>query len=229
MKNIFKIAAIALMACPLFLTACTPENTDPEDTTPVTPDPQPQVQASIDLTWDGDAQTLGFKDAYMSTSNPSTENNLYYLDVAKGLNGENYELPEFVFAFWKNGNTLQLTADFNFNVTDPETNETVQRNGNDLFATEVFEQVSVGGYGDYQLYGHIANPVYGAFDATELTYNCTLNLKFYNLVDFATAYQALGLAEDQEPTQAQLQEVWSATTMKNLTLDVVAWPFSATK
>lgn len=230
MKSIFKFAAIALMACPLVLASCgeTPED-DPTDTTPVTPiDPTPTT--SINLTWDGEAQTLGFKDAYQS----QTYEQLLVLDVAKGMNGEEYELPEFVFEFWNSAEGgLRLAADFNFNVTDPETREVTQVEGNDMFPTEVYEEgaltIGENQYGDYQFYGHNSQPVYGQFDATTMTFDCNLNLKFYNMIEFLTAYQGLGLTEGEEPTQEQLTAVWAATTKKNLTLSIAYYPFTNKK
>lgn len=223
MKNIFKIAAIALMACPLLLTACKKDDPEPEPE----PTPEPTPTATIDLTWDGAAQTLGFKDAYLST-NAQAGGKLYILDLAKGLNGENYELPEFVFSFYNGTSGMRLSADYTF--TDNENNE---YEGNDLFPTEVYEEgsLSIGTVeiGDYQLYGHNTTPTYGQFDATALTYTCNLNLKFYNFAEMMAAYQALGLGEDEEPTQEQLQQVWASTTTKDLTLAVNNWAFSATK
>lgn len=223
MKNIFKIAAIALMACPLLMTAC--KDKEEEPTPEPTPDPTPTV--TLNLTWNGEAQTLGFKDAYRSAN----YDNLYYLDVAKGINGDNtVELPEFILAFWDGGqNGMRLTDDFIF--TDQDTQEQIA--GNDAFPSEVFEagELTVGAYtfGDYQLYGKNTQPTYQQFDPTTMTFGCNLDLKFFNLEDYLTAYQGLGLGEGEEPTQEQMTQVWGATTMKNLTLELANYAFSATK
>ena len=172
MKNIFKFMGLALVAGALMV-ACNPDpvepnDTTPNDTTPVTP------ASSVTIKWDNAVQTLGFIDAYQSDQ----DDRVFWLDAAKGLNGNSYVWPEFVAPLF-NG-TGGFYPAYCYQFINQQTGDTTM--GNVAYPTEVYNEggFEVNGelYGDYQLAQYDFNSINLTFDANTLTvsgrYSCTM-------------------------------------------------------
>ena len=203
MKNIFKFFGIAVLACGLMV-ACGKENNDPTDSTPDTPD-NPQPTYSVNINWDGADQTLGWKDAYQSTQNPS----VFWFEGAKGMNGQNIEVPGFYIPFYNNGNVLYpaflfqfFERDDNGEVVCDANGDTIFHNGNEYFPLEVFNEggLTVEGttIGDYQLLRHryTATPAV-TFDATALTLSIEVPV---TMADYAAYAQGNVVTKDLTAT-----------------------------
>lgn len=172
MKNIFKFMGLALVAGALMV-ACNPDPVEPEDTTPVNPGPTPETP-TLTIKWDNAVQTLGFVDAYQS----SEDARLFWLEAAKGLNGNDYVFPAFVAPLFNGGGGFYPTYCYQF--TNRQTGDTIL--GNTLYPTEVYNEggMDIEGdiYGDYQLAQYDFNAINLTFDANTLTldgrYSCTM-------------------------------------------------------
>lgn len=197
MKNIFKMMGIALLACSMVMVSC---KKDDDKTTDQGGQGGDTGTSGLTIKWDGANQTLGFKDAYQS----SNSEKLFIVDAAKALSGENLEFPYFTTCFWNSDQYGFLIAgEFSF------TSEGQQVDGQSLFPTEVYTD---GGYtsgentyGEYQ-WAWCNNENYSSFDATTLKANINVNMTFYELMEYAAAYQAMGQPTSWEEYQALIAE-----------------------
>ena len=179
MKNIFKLMGIAVLACGI-MAACGGKDNDINDTTPDTPQPQPE-QAVFSLKWDNAEQTLGYKSIIRDNeqlNNPNTQEPIPVIMVesAHGLNGDSYEFPAFVNHFiYVDASTCYVSDQVTLNYNGQ------QVSAGYFFPNEVYE---TGGieyndytYGDYQICG-INTPLTMSVDATALKLTASVNLKF---------------------------------------------------
>lgn len=197
MKNIFKMMGIALLACSMVMVSCKKD----DDKTDDQGGQGGQTGLSgLTIKWDGADQTLGFKDAYQSSDNGQ----LFVVEAAKALSGDNVEYPYFVTCFWNSAEYGFLVAgEFSF------TYQEQQVSGQSLFPTEVYTDggYSAGSdtYGEYQ-WAWCNNENYSSFDATTLKANINVNMTFYELMQYASAVQAMGEPTSWEEYQALIAE-----------------------
>ena len=197
MKNIFKMMGIALLACSMVMVSCKKD----DDKTDDQGGQGGQTGLSgLTIKWDGADQTLGFKDAYQSSNNDQ----LFIVEAAKALSGENVEYPYFVTCFWNSAEYgLLVAGEFTF------TYQGEQVAGQNLFPTEVYTNggYSSGSnvYGEYQ-WAWCNNENYSSFDATTLKANINVNMTFYELMQYASAVQAMGEPTSWEEYQALIAE-----------------------
>ncbi len=186
MKNIFKFMGIALMATSL-LVACNDNNEgeEPDDTTstPVNP---PAPQASYSLTWNGVDQkdNAPVVNAKVVTDAPISIQGGEILEFS--AENATSDFPAFYVTFGTSGDQIMFAGTAQF-----QDGSTL----NDYCPTEVYWQAAVDldantQIGDYQYYTMNASPVYGAFDATALTVNCDLNMKFFSALDYISSVRS---------------------------------------
>ena len=226
MKNIFKFMGIALLAGGLMV-ACNHEETEepdttPTDTTPVTP---PAPQSSVDITWGGEAQTIGIVDAYKYSSGST----VFILNAAQGLENGNYVLPIFRFGF-----DLDTDPQYGCTMTAQWYYGTSYINGNNLWPTDVVEAAyysssysqNMGIIGDWQLDVVSANDFTLAnaqFDATALTLTASTNLQMFyyqDLIDYISS-----LDDPENYTNDDLIAGINAAEKKNLGISLVNYAF----
>lgn len=233
MKNIFKMMGIALLACSMIMVSCKKDD-DNNESGQGGQGGGGTDQATLTITWDGEAQTIGYTDAYPSGS----VQNAYWLDAAKGLNGNDYVWPEFVIGFYNGQDGFYEASGYVFLVPSEETPGTYDTvPGSYYFGTEVYEtgglvvdedsvtgeQTVMGEYQVYPLGGYKTTPVAFTFDATKLTATGSATLALFNYESYATAivgYRTGVLT----PEEAAASIVW-----KDLTVAMTNYPFSATK
>lgn len=197
MKNIFKMMGVALLACSMIMVSC---KKDDENTSEGGGQGGQTGLSGLTIKWDGADQTLGFKDAYQSSNNDQ----LFVVEAAKALSGENVEYPYFVTCFWNSAEYgLLVAGEFTF------TYQEQQVPGQNLFPTEVYTNggYSSGSnvYGEYQ-WAWCNNENYSSFDATTLKANINVNMTFYELMQYASAVQAMGEPTSWEEYQALIAE-----------------------
>lgn len=218
MKNIFKMMGIALMACSLMV-ACNKDDDNSTDN----PNPNPPTPtATLNITWDGAAQTLGFKDAYQSSQNAKA----FYIDAAKGLNGDTYEYPYFAISFWNSDDHGFLIAgQFTFSTGDGQ-----RVSGQSAFPTEVYvgNGYSVGEtkYGEYQ-WAWCNSENYSSFDATSLTANVNVNMTFYEFATFASIISNMTEEEIQAMSDQEYMDLVESADSKKMDLVLASYPFTA--
>lgn len=202
MKNIFKFLSIALVAGAMMV-ACDkePENGTTDTTGTETPDnPQPQVNHNIDITWDGVAQQIGYKNV---TTDAQSLNNatVYMFEAAKGLTGDDYELPAFIFQFIGTSSDFGHAAEWQIG-QDGST-------GQDYFPTEAYIEggVTIGEnvVGDWSL-NQLTAAENEAFDATANTISANIAATFYDFnfyYDVYTRYQNGELTQEEAVAEIQ--------------------------
>lgn len=190
MKNIFKLLGIAMLACGMMV-ACGEEEVVPEDTTPTdtTPVPPPAPQNTIDIVWNGDNATIGFR--YMSVDNSRLDGaTVYCLEAAAGLDGDDYVFPAFIFQFIGTGNEVAHASHYNITV-----NDTTTYNGNVIFPTEVYNEGGVeveysngttGIIGDYQFMQLLSENF--NFNATAVTVSGSISMYMFDYAPYAENY-----------------------------------------
>ena len=213
MKNIFKMMGIALLACSMIMVSCKKDDDNNESgqggqgggggTTGNT---------EINITWDGAAQTLGYKYLDIEDSAFSTQTEVgkaYMFEAARGLNGEDYELPAFIVYILRAGSTVGHASQWQFRTEQGQTTS-----GNYYYPTEAYIdgafELQGEVMGDWQM-DSITSAQNLAFDATNMTMSASLNIAMYDFVSFyppyvqwnqsyseiVAAYQAGEMTEDE--------------------------------
>ena len=142
----------------------------------------------INVTWDGAAQTIGIVDAYMYSS----QNTVYILNAAKGLQNDNYEFPIFRW-----GLDLDTDPQYGCALTG-KYNYGSNYDGNSLWPTDVIEAAyyqsqnsqNMSIVGDWQLDKWTSNADLSMpnaqFDATTRTITCSITVPMFYYADMIT-------------------------------------------
>lgn len=221
MKNIFKFMGIALMASAMIMTSCKKD----EDKTNTPDNPQPG-QASCTIIWGGAAANTGVIDGYMYSS----QNTVYILNAAAGLENDNYTFPLYRFGFDLDTDPqygCALTAKYTYGQ---------QYNGNDLWPTDVIEEEyyesqydqTLGIIGDWWLDRYTTQQDFSMtnaqFDATTRTLSASITVSMFSYSDVAGYIAGIDQPtdEDYNTALAQAEKKNLGLTMNNYVFDAAA-------
>jgi hypothetical protein len=225
MKNIFKFMAIALVSFSMI--ACGDKD-NTEDNNGGNGGGSDTPTATYKITWGDAVQTLGYTDAYKYSA--SAQSYVYILDAAQGIENEQYQLPRFRFGF-----DLDTDPQYGCTLTAQWGYGESMVPGNYYFPTDVFEN---GAYaddyaydqmvGDWQLNWyddgadfHLTN---AQFDATTRTLSGSITVQMYSYED---VYDYYVTNEIEEPTEADFLAALTASTKKNLKVELTNFVFAA--
>lgn len=151
MKNIFKFMGVALMACSLIMVSCKKDDEDNVKTYP-----------GLTLTWGGATPNLNYLEAV-------TNGYTAMFGAAADLNGEDIVPPYFSFAFGRTTTDTAVLAEY-IQI------DTLGHTLADYYPSFVVDENK----DVYFFAGLRTQPTWGAFDATNYTISCDLNMVFYN-------------------------------------------------
>ena len=217
MKNIFKLLGIAVLACGMMV-ACGGDEPEPTpDTIPVVP-PTPQVNHDIDITWDGAAQTLGYKNVIVDNS-AFQGATVYEFEAAAGLANDEYVFPAFLVPF-VNAEGIGFDHATGFSAGGTNLNAYLPTEAYIDGGVELNGEVS----GDWQLASMpTSNGV--SFDATAMTITANMAFVMYDYTEFAEYYvEIVAQYSNGELTQDEAEAAlnsWQPTRpTKNMTFVV---------